>query len=205
MQYESTVTWSELLDDDLSFDTRLPLPLQDKAEAHFTPVDIARRAAHLVAPRAGMTVLDVGSGVGKFCLVAARALPLAQFVGVEWRPHLVRIARQLADQARLSNVRFEEANALDLDWSSYAAFYLYNPFAEHLFERPCTLDDTIEFDPVDYAAYAEAVRDRLAGTRLGTRVVTYHGFGASPPDGFTLESVERIGTDRLELWVRTTA
>jgi hypothetical protein len=38
---------------------------------------------------------------------------------------------------------------------------------------------------------------------VGTRVVTYHGFGASPPSGYVRTSDERIGSGRLALWIKT--
>ena len=46
------------------------------------------------------------------------------------------------------------------------------------------------------------VRQRLAQARSGTRVVTYHGFGAEPPEGYVLKADEACGSDRLQLWVK---
>jgi tRNA G46 methylase TrmB len=89
----------------------------------------------MLAPEPGMSVLDVGAGAGKFCITAALAMPNAQFVGIEWRPHLVRFATRLAREWSLSNVRFVHGDALALDWSLYDAFYLYNPFAEQILNR----------------------------------------------------------------------
>ena len=185
--------------EDAAFDDQLPLSLQLKSGTYFTPVAVARSVASFLAPTPGMTVLDVGSGAGKFCITAARAVPDAQFVGVEWRPHLVRLATRLAEG--VPNVRFIHANALELDWSEYDAFYLYNPFAEHLFEGVFVLDRTIALDPLDFTLYVAAVRQRLAQARLGTRVATYHGFGAPPPVGYELEGTN----DCVELWVKSRA
>ena len=36
-----------------------------------------------------------------------------------------------------------------------------------------------------YRTCVRLVRERLAALPLGTRVVTYHGFGAPPPAGYT--------------------
>lgn len=177
--------------------------LRLKAPIHFTPIDVARHAAALLALDRGMTVLDVGAGVGKFCIAAALAAPHAEFVGVERRSHLVRLAERLARTMQLSNVRFLHADAIDLDWSEYDAFYLYNPFAEQMFDAAFVLDHTVEFDPSGFLRCVSAVRRRLAAARIGTRVVTYHGFGAPPPLGYELAREDTIGTDRLALWIKT--
>jgi SAM-dependent methyltransferase len=198
-----TVEAAPLDTDDAAFDELLPMSLQIQASVHFTPIGVAALAARLLAPEPGMTVLDVGAGVGKFCIGAALAVPHADFVGVEWRPHLVRLAGQLAGALGLSNTRFIHADALDVDWSAYDAFYFYNPFAEQLFSSAFVLDRTIDFDPDNFMPYVTEARARLAMARIGTRVVTYHGFGAPPPLGYELVCKERIGTDRVELWIKT--
>ncbi len=150
-----------------------------------------------------MRVLDVGAGPGKFCIVAGRAVPGSEFVGVEYRPHLVRLATELAERSALSNVRFIEAHALDLDWSEYDAFYFFNPFAEQLFDRTRVIDETVGFNPLNFIWNVAGTKERLADARIGTRVVTYHGLGAAPPSGYECTFAESFGFDRIELWIKT--
>jgi len=190
------------LDEDDAFDHRLPLRIQMKSSIHLTPVAVARRAAHLLAPEPGMRVLDVGAGPGKLCVIAAREVPTCTFVGVELRPHLVRVARKLAARLAVTNASFVEGDAFDLDWSGYDAFYFYNPFAEQLHDTDFALDQTLTLVPSRFLEYVLQVRQRLAGARLGTRVVTYHSFGAPAPDGYDLVECHPIGTDSLELWIK---
>jgi SAM-dependent methyltransferase len=192
-------------DEDWAFDEQLPAAVHLKSSIHFTPVAVARHAAALLAPEPGMRVLDVGSGAGKFCLVAGGAVPHARFTGVEFRPRLVRLATRLAAHWQLPNVDFIHADAFDLDWSVYDGFYFYNPFAEQLYDKVFLLDRTIELAPHKFTTYVAAAGERLARARVGSRVVTYHGFGASPPGGFELFSSEPVGNDRLELWIKTRA
>ena len=193
----------DLTFEDIAFDERLPTSLQMKSSIHFTPVEVARQAAALLTPSAGMTVLDVGSGAGKFCLTAAHTIRDATFVGVEMRGDLVRVADRLAIELGVPNVQFVHGDAFDLDWSAFDAFYLYNPFAEHLLERAFLLDDKIERDPQTFGDYVAAVRDRLVEARIGTRVVTYHGFGGALPSCYRLAVQLAIGSDRIKLWIRT--
>jgi SAM-dependent methyltransferase len=189
--------------DDQDFDRRLPAALQVKASLHFTPIDVARHAARLLSPDGGGRILDVGSGAGKFCLVAAREVPGARVVGVEWRGHLVRIARRLAGEMALDNVELLHANAFDLDWSVYDGFYFFNPFAEQLYGDHFVLDQTLNLDPRNFTTFISRVRARLACARVGTRLVTYHGFGGPPPRGFALVSAAARGSDTVELWEKT--
>ena len=148
-----------------------------------------------------MNILDVGAGPGKFCVVAARSVPHGHFSGVELRPHLVRVARRIARHLAIRNVSFLDGDALDLDWSTYDGFYLYNPFAEQLHQTTLALDRTLDLSPLRFLDYVLAVRQRLLVSRIGTRVVTYHGFGAPPPYGYDL--IEDHGPRALQLWIKT--
>lgn len=189
-------------DEDDFFDHQLPRRMQVKSSMHFTPVAVARCAARLLAPRPGMRVLDVGSGPGKFCIVAAREVPGATFVGVEIRPHLVHMARKLASRVGVQNATFVHANAMDVDWAAYDAFYFYNPFAEQLHDG-IVLDRSLSFEPSKFLEYVMGARQRLSTAAIGTRVVTYHSFGAPAPHGYDFVESHALGTDHLELWIKT--
>ena len=198
----AVVSPARLLDDDPAFDERLPIRLQIQAATHFTPIEVAHYAARLLAPAPGMSVLDVGSGAGKFCLAAALAVPECEFVGIELRPHLVELANTLARELGVGNARFLHGDALDYDWSAFDAFYFFNPFAEQLYDD-FVLDHSIEFDPATFIACVSGVGRKLADARVGTRVVTYHGYGGPPPRGYELSREDPIGSERLQLWVKT--
>jgi len=190
------------VDEDDVFDHRFSRRLQLKSSIHFTPVAVARRAAHLLAPDPGMRVLDVGAGPGKLCVIAAREVPTCSFVGVELRPHLVRVARELTARLALTNARFIEGDAFELDWSEYDAFYFYNPFAEQLHNLDFAIDRSLTLAPARFLDYVTRAGERLARARIGTRVVTYHSLGAPPPPGYELIERHPIGTDCLELWIK---
>ena len=94
---------------------------------HWTPAAVAVGMARLLAPDRSSIVLDIGSGVGKFCVLGALATE-GVFVGIEQRLHLVTIARKLAGTLGIERASFVHGNVLDLDWSRFTAFYLFNPF-----------------------------------------------------------------------------
>jgi SAM-dependent methyltransferase len=152
-----------------------------------------------------MTVLDVGAGAGKFCLAAALAVPDCEFVGIEWRPHLVDLANALARNLGVHNARFLSGDALDLDWSPFDAFYLYNPFAEQLIEDTFVLDRSIERGPDTFVTCVTGVRRKLARARTGTRLAMFHGYGAPPPPGYELSAKPPVGCAHLELWIKTSS
>jgi SAM-dependent methyltransferase len=85
-------------------------------------LDLAARAAGQLAPRtapnAPFRYLDLGTGQGfGLCLLAA-SNPQGEFLGVDFMPDHIAHARRLAEAAGLGNVRFVQADFLDLaaDW-----------------------------------------------------------------------------------------
>src|SRR5205085_6284041 len=100
--------------------------------------------------------------------------PGCTVVGVEIRPHLVKVARRLAASLALDNVTFIEGNAMDVDWSAFDAFYFYNPFGEQLHDKAFVLDKTLTLDPAQFLELVTGASQRLAAARIGTRIVTYH-------------------------------
>jgi hypothetical protein len=159
-----------------------PAHLRHLSSVHWTPSAVARRAVEWLAPAAAMRVLDVGSGIGKLCLIGAMATS-SHWYGVERDGPLVvsaiEAARSLGVGERTS---FLHADALSIDWSSFEALYFFNPF-----------------DPGTDIARVEA---RLAALRPGIRVVTYCGFGGAMPAGFDQMASETIESGELALWVR---
>lgn len=187
-----------LTDDEL--DALLPAKLAALAPVHFTPVEVARAAVELLAPQPGELVLDLGAGVGKFCIAAALARPDVTFVGVERRAALVDVGRELAHQLGATNVVLVDGDALAVDWTGYAGFYLFNPFGERSIAGAPRLDD----EAVDADAFFAAARrasERLHKLPRGTRVVTYHGFGRRPPPGFEVTR-RLLPSGPLERWLR---
>ncbi len=187
--------------DDADFDQLFPQWARDLSTIHWTPVEVARRAAELLVVRPGVRVLDVGAGVGKFCLVGALAAP-GVFYGIEQRLHFVKAARETAQRLGLRNARFLHGNMMALEWYGFDAFYLYNPFAENLTSVTDPIDTTIDRDLSLFRAYVHFVRQKLHLARRGARVATYHGFGGEMPPDYRLELEEQCGTERLELWVK---
>jgi predicted RNA methylase len=183
---------------DEELDQVFPEDLRDRSHLHWTPVAVAVRAAELLAPTADVRVLDVGAGVGKLCVIGALVTG-AMWWGIEQDPVQVAAANRAAWALDVTRrTRFVHGDGSRLAWDEFDAIYFYNPFstvmlAPHAspFLRYATIQSTLR-----------RIEQRLASTRPGTRVVTFHGFGGKLPPGFTLILREPAGDDVLELWIR---
>ncbi len=186
---------------DVTFDQLFPAAQRSRSFLHWTPVDIARRAVALLAPTPDRKVLDVGSGVGKVCLIGAAATRASWF-GIERDPEMVRVARAAASRMGLDKrAQFLAGDITAIDWSMFDSFYLFNPFAEMLAYGP---EDALTRRE-QYVAAVDFVQRQLSRACAGTRVVTYHGFGGDPPPGYELAHREKVREDELCLWIRQPA
>lgn len=129
---ERRLSVSSYFNSDSRFNQLYPGPVRLLAPKHWTPLAVARKAARFLAPEKGMHILDVGSGVGKFCLAAAYYAPNAHFYGIEQRKDLVSCAQSAAKLLELDNVSFIHGNFTQLDLRSYDHIYFFNAFYENL-------------------------------------------------------------------------
>jgi cyclopropane fatty-acyl-phospholipid synthase-like methyltransferase len=187
---------------DQEFDRIFPEDIRSLSEIHWTPIEIARRAAGLLVVDATTRVLDVGSGCGKFCLVGSLTTS-GQFHGVEQRPHLVQLARSLTEAYGMKRVVFTESDVRTIDWSRFQSFYLYNPFIENIYDPIGGVDESIALSESRYFEVVRWVQAKIDSLPLGTRVATYHGFGGHMPSGYRLIVQEPCGGDFLRLWIKT--
>jgi SAM-dependent methyltransferase len=166
------------------------------AQKHWTPVSVAKVATEFLVDRPGAKVLDIGSGVGKFCLIGA-VNTKGYFTGVEQRPDLVRISKELSDSFHIHNVKFIQANITSIKFSDYDAFYFFNPFFENMdvYNR---IDDTVKLDVQLYDAYSLYVVEQFASLRPGTRLVTYCASRNIVPNSFKLQ--DSLRGEKLNFW-----
>lgn len=184
---------------DSEFDAVYPPEMRVVSSCFWTPVSVAVRAAELLVRKQSDRVLDVGSGVGKFCIVGASATG-ATFVGIEQRLRLVNVAEDAKQRIGSHSAHFLQGSFAAVDVTSFDAIYFFNPFEENLFEPEMQLDQTVSLSEERFSADVESAESLLRRARVGTRVVTYHGFGGQMPAGYDLVHRERQYTDRLELW-----
>jgi len=185
---------------DRAFDRHLPRALRTASSSYWTPLGVAAKAAAWLDEFGVRTVVDIGSGAGKFCVASALA-GHCEFVGLEQRSHLVGTARELAksfecdDRVSFHHFEFGTAPAPRAD-----AYYLYNPFGENLFCYQDHLDDYVELSEFRYARDVAAARALLESAPIGTYILTYNGFGASVPTSYLEVRCSREFPSVLRLW-----
>lgn len=166
---------------DLCFDRFLPPVFRQASSQYWTPVDAILRAASWLDELGLTRVVDIGSGVGKFCIVAA-TVTRCSFVGIEQRPELNRVAKRLCqtfgveERVTLVDGTFGEVPLPPAD-----CYYLFNPFEENLLPTTEALDATVELTPDRFRRDLRAFRALVASLPLGTHVLTYNGVGGRLP------------------------
>jgi SAM-dependent methyltransferase len=181
---------------DEEFDSFYPMKMRKLSATHWTPVAVARKAAEFLVKGVDTKVLDIGSGAGKFCVLAAN-FTSAQITGVERRENLVLLSRKLAMRQEVKNVNFVHADIKDIDFKAYDSFYFFNAFEENI-NLTDKLDSSDSIDSEQYRHYCQLLHDRFDEARIGTRVVTYCGEGKEIPDSFTL--VRQTNKGKLLFW-----
>jgi SAM-dependent methyltransferase len=188
--------------DDVDFDDVFPFAARKISSAFWTPVSVAQRAAELLVDSRSTRVLDVGSGVGKFCIVGAASTG-ATFVGIEHREHFVDVARDAAYRLGVRSAHFIHGTLDAVKASDFDAFYFFNPFEENLWGCHKHLDDTVRLSKERFFNDVKRAQQMLGDARAGTRVVTYHGFGGVMPRSYALCLQERFCSGSLNLWVKS--
>ncbi len=191
-------TGTALFHNDAAFDWIYPEHFQLMSYKQFTPLAVARKAAAFLAePNA--RVLDIGSGVGKFCLTAAHYYPETFFHGIEQRHELVYFAEEAKRYTRLNNAWFTHGNLTRVNFKEFDHFYFYNSFYENL-DPDNRIDDTIETSFSLYTYYTQYLFSALNEKPSGTRLVTFHSTEDEIPPGYCLVDVSY--DTLLKMWIK---
>lgn len=177
--------------EDQVFDQFLPDELRAVSDQYWTPLVVIRRAAQWLDEVGIRTVLDIGSGAGKFCVAAALG-GHCHFTGLEQRPRLVEAARRLARTFAVTDrTCFLEGTLGVLPLPRVDAYYLYNPFDEAAFHPETRLDHDVDHSHERRLSDIAAMQKLLREAKVGTYVLTYNGFGGNLPAGYRELRVDR--------------
>jgi SAM-dependent methyltransferase len=184
---------------DVRFHQLYPDSIQLLSRNHWTALSVARKAADFLAVERGARILDIGSGIGKFCLAAAYYRPGAIYVGVEQRKDLVEYAETARTSLGMNNVTFIHGNFTQVDFENYDHFYFYNAFYENVASEE-KIDDKITYSTELYNYYNYYLYKQLEKMPSGTRVATFYGNDEIMPPGYHIggSGVD----DLLKYWVK---
>ncbi len=184
---------------DQQFNGIYPLPVQNLARRHWTPLAVARKAAHFLAAEKNVRILDIGSGVGKFCLSAAHYRPMAEYVGVEQRVSLIKYAETARQILGLSNVNFIHGNFTQLNFMHYDHFYFYNSFYENLAVSD-KIDNSIAYSGELYNYYTRYLFKQLEQKPPGTRLASFYSLEDEVPKDYHVVGSEM--DNLLKFWIK---
>ena len=183
---------------DLNFDKIYPKVYQEHSARHFTPVKIAIKAAKLLVGKADDKILDIGSGVGKFCCIGASTTD-AHFYGVEKRKTLINLSNKIKRHYQLKNAHFIHHDFTQLDFSKFNGVYFFNSFHEN-FDETCVLDATSKVSIELYNNYHQNLTLKLNECRKGTKLVTFHTFKNKIPS--TYQFIDMNETGLLKFYIK---
>lgn len=184
--------------DDAAFNALFPAGMRSLAVRHWTPVHIAKLAAGFLAAGGGH-ILDIGSGIGKFCLAGAHYAPHASFTGIEQRKHLVAHALHAQKVLGMHNVSFIHGNFTELNMKDYDHFYFFNAFFENI-DRNSRIDEKVDCSEVMFEYYLQSLYAGLQQMPVGTRVATYHAFHGEIPASYEMVALHHGGD--LAFWIK---
>jgi hypothetical protein len=144
---------------DAHFDRFLTPNLRAISARSWSPLEVAARASQWFTELRIKSVVDLDSGVGKFCIAAA-AGSRCRFIGIERRSQLVEVASKLSRLFGVEHqVRFTAGTFGEVPLPKAECYYLFAPFG---------------VDEAELLLRALPVR---------TYVLTY-GFASALPDDF---------------------
>lgn len=180
---------------DRDFDSLYPQKIKMLSGTHWTPVSIAKKASTYLSAE-GKSILDIGSGSGKFCLVAAASCT-SRITGVEQRANLVQISRKIALAYQLGNLDFIHDDMANIDFTSYDNFYFFNSFEENVNLKD-KLGKENEYNLDRFKANIQLLNERFDSAPLGTKIVTYCGEGKEIPASYQM--VKSANKGKLKFW-----
>lgn len=190
----------ELAED--AFSRQLPAYLR-RASRFWTAGVVVEQAVRWLEAEGARSVLDVGSGIGKFCTLGALASDL-QFCGVEHREKLVGVASSIAHALGAQKVSFLHAHFSEVTSETFDALYVFNPFQEHLSMRWEQLDRAVELNARRFERDVHAAESMLKAMPVQSLLLTYYQFGGRIPLGYSLVRSARHGGSMLRLWRKET-
>ncbi len=192
----STANW---FDSDEEFNNLYPSDIQVLARRHWTPLEVAKKAARFLAGEGSENILDIGSGVGKFCLAAAHQTPRAFYFGVEQRKSLIIHAEHAKNILQPHNVSFIYGNFTQLDFKRFDHFYFYNSFFENL-DGTDKIDNSIAYSSELYEYYKCYLFRQLEQKQRGTRLCTLCVWDHEIPPAYHV--VRSDMDEQLKFWLK---
>jgi hypothetical protein len=176
-----------------------PKSIRTLARMHWSPLYVIQKVITYLASNDKVKVLDIGSGVGTFCLAGAFYKSSVDFFGVEQRKSLVDHAESVRKKLGFQNVQFIHRNFTQINLNEFDHFYFYNSFFENL-DGTDKIDNEIAYSNDLYNYYSIYLYNQLERMPQGTKVATYCSWGDEIPPGYRL--AETHFNNLLKFWIK---
>ena len=185
---------------DAELDAVFPPKIKSLSERHWTPVIVAKIASNFLCHKDGLNILDIGCGVGKFCLVAATLQPHCNFHGIDIRENFIKQANKTKHKFNIANSLFSCQDILETDINGYDCIYFFNSFQENI-DETSIMDEESRVSHEMFKIYTQHLYDKFSLLPAGTRLVTYHTAEFCIPDNFKI--VERHLADDVKCYIKS--
>jgi SAM-dependent methyltransferase len=183
---------------DEAFDSNYPVYIRELSEIHWTPLAVIKVAARYLGPNAGSKVIDIGAGVGKFCIGGSH-FAKGTFTGIEQRKNFVRVGKKVIKELGADRAELLHGNFVDFSLAGFDGIYFFNSFHENVVLAD-SLDELIDRSPELYDLYTKHLLSQLTQAPVGTRLATYWISTGEIPGSYRLVS-SHFDT-HLKLWVK---
>ena len=114
-------------------------------------------------------ILDLGSGVGKFCIIGTQLLG-SNFFGVDHNLKVHQQSQIILKNLKGHRVKFIHGDLFDISLIKYDGFYIYNPFVENI-SIGKKIDQSINYNEVHYNKLHDRLMQKLNEINIGSLVV----------------------------------
>ncbi|MCG6144795.1 methyltransferase [Leptospira bandrabouensis] len=185
------------------WDSYLPKKFQSLSSFQWTPIPVIERTwKYLSLEKEVTSLVDLGSGVGKFCIyLSILANRSINILGLEDREELVDLSLSLKALWNTPEVNFKNINFLDEFPYGHSHYYCFNPLYETM-KGSHSIDSTKIKSANQFLKDLEILKRKLYQLNSGTKLITFHGFGGSFLDGFRIVLKEEIVCGEFLVWER---
>ncbi|MDF3818748.1 methyltransferase [Leptospira sp. 96542] len=183
---------------DLEFDSIFPEGIKNISPYQWTPVSVIQTISEYLKTEPVSAFLDLGSGPGKLAILLSlwHSFPIK---GIEVRKNLFDFAEVIKEKLEIPNLEFFNRDFLHFDLSQFSHVYCFNPMYEQMTGKH-SIDDSLPKSSILYIQNLLRLKERFKDLKLGSKIITYHGFGGKMPDNFRLIKKIELESGDVEIW-----
>lgn len=185
---------------DECWDSLLPSTLQSLSPFQWTPISVIERTWKYLSSDGVTSVVDLGSGVGKFCIYLSLLFSDSiDIFGFEDREELLSVSEGLKKHWGVSKVQFQKANFLTHFPYGHSHYYCFNPLYETI-KGSHSIDLKKNKSAHQFLKDLQTFKQNLFLLKPKSKLITFHGFGGSFLPGFRLVLNEEISGGEFQVW-----